>query len=71
MTRLYVALQLLVLDLTDPERRSERGQGTLEYVGMVAVACLMIVAVIGALKAFNVGSWITTQVTKVQNLVNT
>lgn len=29
-------------------RRNERGQGTLEYVGMIALAALLVIAIVAA-----------------------
>ena len=68
MIRLFVRLQLLITDLTDPERRDERGQGTLEYVGMVAVASLLVVAVLTITKTIDLGGWFKSQIDKVKSL---
>ena len=69
MIRFYVGLHLLLVHLADPARRDERGQGTLEYVGMVAVAALLVVAVITAMKGADLGGWVTTQIGKVKSLI--
>jgi Flp pilus assembly pilin Flp len=45
--------------------RREAGQGTLEYVGMIAVAAIVIVAVIGALKTADLKHFVSDAVTKV------
>ncbi len=52
------------------ERRSDRGQGTLEYVGMVAVAALVIVAVVTAIKGANLGEVVGGAITKVTSAVS-
>ena len=53
-----IALTFLVWQLTAVDKlkaRREAGQGTLEYVGMVAVACIIIAAVIGVLRGVELG----------------
>lgn len=45
--------------------RREAGQGTLEYVGMIAVAAIVIVAVIGALKTADLKHFVDDAITKV------
>jgi hypothetical protein len=41
------ALEVLVASWTrTPRVRTERGQGTLEYVGMIIVAAILVVAVL-------------------------
>lgn len=49
--------------------RREQGQGTLEYVGMIAVAALVIVLVVGALKDADLKSMVTTAIKSVQDAV--
>ncbi|MBO0812116.1 MAG: hypothetical protein J2P23_08725 [Microlunatus sp.] len=48
-------------------KNSERGQGTLEYVGMIAVAAVIVVAVIGALKGAQIGTWVTDAINSVKS----
>lgn len=53
-----LVLTLLVWQMTAVDKikaRREAGQGTLEYVGMVAVAAIIIAAVIGVLRGFDLG----------------
>lgn len=53
-----IALTLYMWQLTALDKlqaRREAGQGTLEYVGMVAVACIIIAAVITVIKGVNPG----------------
>ena len=65
MIRLYVMLQLRLLDIMDPDVRDERGQGTLEYVGMIAVAAILVVAVLEATDAIDLGEFFSKQIKKV------
>lgn len=65
MTRLLVAVQLRVLEIMASEQREERGQGTLEYVGMVAVAVILVLAVLAAARQVNLGTFLTEQLKKV------
>jgi Flp pilus assembly pilin Flp len=65
-------MQLLVqhvLDaMTKRMRSDETGQGTLEYVGMVAVAAVLVVAVLTAAGTVDLGGFFTTQIQKVKDL---
>lgn len=56
---LMLALQTRVAD------RNEKGQGTLEYVGMIVVAALLAAAVIAAAKGVDLGSVFTNAVNSV------
>jgi hypothetical protein len=56
---LMLALQTRVAD------RDEKGQGTLEYVGMIVVAALLAAAVIAAAKGVDLGSVFTNAVNSV------
>ena len=67
MIRLYVLLQLRLHDIMNPELRDERGQGTLEYVGMIAVAAILVLAVLEATDTIDLGGFFTEQIDKVKN----
>jgi hypothetical protein len=56
---LVLALQTRVAE------RDEKGQGTLEYVGMIVVAALLAAAVIAAAKGVDLGSVFTNAVNSV------
>jgi hypothetical protein len=45
----------------------ERGQGTLEYVGMIAVAAVLIVGLLEAVGAVDLAGFFTEQVDQVKN----
>lgn len=62
MTKALVRTRVRLQQLTD-ER--EAGQGTLEYVGMIIVAALIVVAVITAAKGIDLGAVFSTAVHKV------
>ncbi|NYI70859.1 hypothetical protein GGQ54_001419 [Naumannella cuiyingiana] len=47
-------------------QRREAGQGALEYVGMVAVAALIVIAIIGMVGQFDIGGLISTAIAKVK-----
>lgn len=47
----------------------QRGQSTLEYVGMIAVAALVVVAVATTIKGVDLGSMVTNAVEKVTSAV--
>ncbi len=59
MTYLLVRAQA-ILDLLEPRARSaatrlagERGQGTVEYVGLILLVSLLMVGMVAAMKGFN------------------
>jgi Flp pilus assembly pilin Flp len=56
MHKLFVYTHLSALDLGDWLRRrlaSERGQGTVEYVGLILLVSLLMVGMVVAMKGFN------------------
>ena len=57
------ALELLIAFQTRMVMiRNERGQGTLEYVGMFAVAAIIVVTIIGLAKGFDFGGIVTAAI---------
>ena len=55
MHKLFVYAHLGALDLGDRVRRrleSERGQGTVEYVGLILLVALLMVGMVAAMKGF-------------------
>ena len=56
MQQLYAYAHLTARSLTDRVRRrlaSERGQGTVEYVGLILLVSLLMVGMVVAMKGFN------------------
>jgi Flp pilus assembly pilin Flp len=56
MHKLYARAHLGALDLAHRVRRclaSERGQGTVEYVGLILLVSLLMVGMVAAMKGFN------------------
>ena len=56
MQQLFVNVHLGSLILGDRLRRrlvSERGQGTVEYVGLILLVSLLMVGMVAAMKGFN------------------
>jgi len=50
--------------------RKEEGQGTLEYLGIVIVAAILVVAVVTAIRGFNVEEKIDNELTKIEELAD-
>jgi hypothetical protein len=53
---LYAHLHVAAFDLSDRVRNrlvSERGQGTVEYVGLILLVSLLMVGMVAAMKGFN------------------
>ena len=48
--------------------KDEKGQGTLEYLGIVIIAALLVTAVVGAVKGVDVGKVVTDQIKKITDL---
>ncbi|KAE8762974.1 hypothetical protein [Georgenia thermotolerans] len=63
-TRLYVRAKVRLQELLD---RREAGQGTLEYLGVVVIVAILVVAAVTAFNSFNLGEKITTQLDKIGN----
>lgn len=64
MTKKLVALQVR---LNTALEQREAGQGTLEYVGMVAVAAIVALAVLQATDSVDLGGFFTEQIDKIKN----
>ena len=47
----------MIVSMTAP--REEKGQGTLEYVGIVLVAAILVAAIVGAIRGADIGPTIT------------
>jgi hypothetical protein len=62
MTRAFVKTQTRLQQLTT---KGEAGQGTLEYVGMIIVAAVLVVAVMGAIKGAHLDEFLKTQLTAI------
>lgn len=65
MTSLFVMLQVRIHEIGTWARSDERGQGTLEYVGMIAVAAILVGAVVTVLKAADVKGVVDEAVKKI------
>jgi hypothetical protein len=61
MTKALVKTQIRLQQLT---AKREAGQGTLEYVGMIIVAAIVVVLVIGAIKGANLDVLLKAQLAK-------
>ena len=56
MHTLYARTHVAALGLVDHARRglaAERGQGTVEYVGLILLVSLLMVGMVAAMKGFN------------------
>ncbi|MGH3355092.1 MAG: hypothetical protein ACRDOJ_04290 [Nocardioidaceae bacterium] len=47
------------------EARGEKGQGTLEYVGIVVVAALLVAAVVGAVEGADIEGFISGKISEI------
>lgn len=69
MGKLYATLYVFATAGVSKIKNNERGQGTLEYVGMIAVAAVIVVAVIGVLKGADLGNWVNGFIQQVKSSV--
>ena len=72
MNNLLLSLMVLHASLVDRVKgRRDAGQGSLEYVGMIAVAAIIIaaVAVVANAAGPQIGAFITAAIAKVQGAV--
>lgn len=63
MTRMFVKSKIRLAK--GFEGRREAGQGTLEYVGIVIIAAILILAVIAAVNAFDLQGKLATEFAKI------
>ena len=47
-------------------RARDAGQGTLEYVGMIAVAAILVIAILQATKTVDLAGFFTDQINRVK-----
>ncbi|HEX8496820.1 MAG TPA: hypothetical protein VF661_06460 [Actinomycetales bacterium] len=67
MTDAMIRLQIRATDqLAKVQDRRDAGQGALEYVGMVAVAALIVIAILGLVGTWDIGGIVTGAVTRVR-----
>ena len=70
MDKLMITLFVMQMTVVDKfKARREAGQGTLEYVGMIAVAAIVVAAVALVIKGANLDALVTTAITKVKTAV--
>jgi len=64
MTRMLVKTRIRLQKALE---QRDLGQGTLEYLGIVIVAAILVVALVTAFNHFDLGSKISTQLDKIGN----
>lgn len=69
MTRMFVNTKVRAMKALEARLKGDAGQGTLEYLGIVVVAAILVVALIGAFDTFNLGDKISAQLTKITNKI--
>lgn len=76
MDKLFVTLYVLRLTAADKlatkmrMRNREAGQGALEYVGMIAVAAVIVVAVVLAVKNADIAAFVKSSIDAMKNAPN-
>lgn len=70
MNKLMITFFVWQLTAVDKiKARREAGQGTLEYIGMIAVAAIIITAVVAAVKAAGLQAWAAGIITSIKTAV--
>ncbi len=59
------ALTLYSFMLAYGNERKEKGQGTLEYVGIVIIAAALVAALVGAVDAASIGTKVKGKITEI------
>ena len=62
MTRRFITTQVRIQKALEAR---EAGQGTLEYLGIVIVAAILVGALVGAFNTFDLGGKISTELAKI------
>lgn len=71
MNQLLVTLYVWQLTAGDKlKQRREAGQGSLEYIAAIAVAAVIILAVITAVRGADLGGWVTTLIQRIKDSTN-
>ncbi|MQW76348.1 hypothetical protein GHK92_10710 [Nocardioides sp. dk4132] len=65
MNKVLEAVLMFQAHMLTARKDDERGQGTLEYVGMIIVAAAIVVAVLQASEAIDLGTFFTEAVNSV------
>ena len=47
--------------------RSDKGQGTLEYVGIVVIAAILVAAIVTAVKGADIGGFISQKISEIKS----
>jgi len=67
-TSLLTAYSRVVAAIAAPRDENEKGQGTLEYVGIVVIAALLVTAIFTAVKGADIGSTITSKLKEITGI---
>ena len=65
MQNISLKLLAMTINLLQPREEDERGQGTIEYLGAIIVAVVIILATIDAVGNLGIGEAIGKQVEKI------
>lgn len=69
MTRMFVATQVRLAKALEKAGDREAGQGTIEYIGILVVAGLLLVAVIGTVNDWDPKGFVDSAITKIESVV--
>lgn len=60
-----VRARVWMMEIADRLRSSEKGQGATEYAGAIVVAVVVVMALIGAAKGWDVGGRVKEKIDKI------
>ncbi|MBO0899738.1 hypothetical protein J1G42_07150 [Cellulomonas sp. zg-ZUI222] len=69
MTRMFVKTQVRIQKALENAGGRDAGQGTIEYIGILVVAGLLLVAVIGTVKGWNPKGFVDSAITEIEGVV--
>ena len=66
LTRLYITADTRIRQAVSSK---DRGQGTLEYLGVIVIVAILVAAAIAAFTTFDLGSKLSTQLGKITTAI--
>lgn len=64
LTRLYIAADTRIRQAVGSK---DQGQGTLEYLGVIVIVAILVVAAVAAFNTFDLGGKLSEQLDKIGN----
>lgn len=69
MSRIFVSTQVRIQKALERAGARDAGQGTIEYIGILVVAGLLLVAVIGTVQGWDPTGFVESALTEIESVV--